>query len=125
MTHSTLNGSPAGADTGSRILVAGDDPARRAAVLHDLSESLPAGAQLGEAGAMEEVLERASSSSVVMLAGDIGGLPAESAMQLLGHRHPDLPVVALRRPMGAARRGANRRGRPTGAIRRGMAPAGR
>jgi hypothetical protein len=127
MTPSTLNGPPAGARTSSRILVAGDDPARRAAVLHDLSESLPAGAQLGEAGAMSEVLERASSSSVVMLAGDIGGLPAESAMQLLGHRHPSLPVVALGRPLSRTRRSTTRRGgRPTaGTTRRGVASAGR
>ncbi|HXA55249.1 MAG TPA: hypothetical protein VNV37_10305 [Solirubrobacteraceae bacterium] len=80
----------------SRILVAGADPAQRAAVLHDLSETLPASAQIGEACAVAEVLERASSSSVVMLAGDIGELSAESMMQLLGDRHPGLPVVALR-----------------------------
>lgn len=99
MSPSTLNNStlerPVAAHSASRILVAGDDPAQRAAVLHDLSESLPAGAQLGEAGAIAEVLERAPSSSVVMLAGDIGGVSAESAMQLLGDRHPSLPVVAL------------------------------
>ncbi len=122
---STRNGPTAPTATDSRILVAGDDPAQRAAVLHDLSESLPAGAQLGEAGAMSEVLERAASSSVVMLAGDIGGVSAESAMQLLGHHHPDLPVVALGRPARSTRRGATRRGRPTSAPRRGVASAGR
>jgi hypothetical protein len=79
----------------SRILVAGADPAQRAAVLHDLSQSLPDGAQLGEAGAVSEVLERAPASSVVMLAGDLGEVSAESLMHMLGSRHPSLPVVAL------------------------------
>ncbi len=79
----------------SRILVAGTDPEQRAAVLHDLSEALPPETQLGEAGAVSEVLAQAPSSSVVMLAGDVGGVSAESLMQMLGNRHPSLPVVAL------------------------------
>jgi bifunctional N-acetylglucosamine-1-phosphate-uridyltransferase/glucosamine-1-phosphate-acetyltransferase GlmU-like protein len=79
----------------SRILVAGADPEQRAAVLHDLSEALPPDTQLGEADAVSEVLAQAPSSSVVMLAGDLGGVSAESLMQMLGSRHPSLPVVAL------------------------------
>ncbi|HSZ70637.1 MAG TPA: hypothetical protein VK756_09765 [Solirubrobacteraceae bacterium] len=79
----------------SRILVAGADPARRAAVLADLSEALPADTQFGEAGAAWEVLEQAPSSGVVMLAGDLAEVTAESLMHVLGHRHPSLPVVAL------------------------------
>jgi hypothetical protein len=80
----------------SRILVAGADAQQRAAVLQDLSESLPAAStQLGEAGAVWEVLEQAPSSSVVMLAGDLGEVSAESLMEVLGRRHPSLPVVAL------------------------------
>jgi hypothetical protein len=81
--------------SGQRILVAGADPARRAAVLHDLSEALPASAQLGEAGAVSEVLAQASSSSVVMLADDLEEISAESLMMMLGSRHPSLPIVAL------------------------------
>jgi hypothetical protein len=79
----------------SRILVAGADAARRAAVLHNLSETLPPGAQLGEACAVSEVLEQAPVSSVVMLAGDLDEVSAESLMLMLGSRHPSLPVVAL------------------------------
>ncbi len=93
----------------SRILVAGADPAQRAAVLHDLSESLPEGAQLGEAGAVSEVLERAPASSVVMLAGDLDDVSAESVMHMLGSRHPSLPVVALGPP--AVRTSAHSPGR--------------
>ena len=40
----------------SRILVAGADPEQRAAVLHDLNEALPPDTQIGEAGAIAEVL---------------------------------------------------------------------
>jgi hypothetical protein len=79
----------------SRILVAGADPERRAAVLADLAEALPADTQFGEAGAAWEVLEQAPSSGVVMLAGDLDEVTAESLMHVLGHRHPSLPVVAL------------------------------
>jgi hypothetical protein len=79
----------------SRILVAGADADRRAAVLRDLSEALPDDTQFGEAGAAWEVLEQAPSSGVVMLAGDLDEVTAESLMHVLGHRHPSLPVVAL------------------------------
>ena len=90
MSPSTLS-----AEQHSRILVAGADPKQRAAVLHDLSEALPANTQLGEACAVSELLEQAPSSSVVMLAGDLGETSAESLMHMLGSRHPSLPVVAL------------------------------
>jgi len=83
------------AERPSRILVAGADPEQRAAVLHDLNEALPADTQIGEAGAVSEVLEQAPSSSVVMLAGDLGEVSAESLMHVLGSRHPSLPVIAL------------------------------
>ncbi len=94
MSPATLHTEPR-----SRILVAGADAQQRAAVLHDLSESLPASTQLGEAGAVWEVLEQAPSSSVVMLAGDLGEISAESLMEVLGRRHPKLPVVALGPPL--------------------------
>jgi hypothetical protein len=93
MTPSTLS-----AERHSRILVAGADPEQRAAVLHDLSEALPSDTQLGEATAVSEVLAQAPSSSVVMLAGDLGEVSAESLMHMLGSRHPSLPVVALGLP---------------------------
>jgi hypothetical protein len=79
----------------SRILVAGADRARRAALLHDLSQALPADTVIGEAGAASEVLEQAPCSSVVMLAGDFGEVSAETLMHELGTRHPSLPVIAL------------------------------
>jgi hypothetical protein len=78
-----------------RILVAGADPGKRAAVVRDLRETLPPDTRLGEAGAVWEVLEQAPSCGVVMLADDLGDVSARSLMRLLGQRHPRLPVVAL------------------------------
>jgi hypothetical protein len=79
----------------SPILVAAADPEERAAVLRNLSATLPADTQFEEASGVSEVLEQAPSSGVVMLAGELGEVSAESLMRLLGHRHPSLPVVAL------------------------------
>jgi hypothetical protein len=93
-TPQPLDATPQ-APSRSRILVAGADPQLRATVLRDLSESLPAETQFGEAGAAWEVLEQAPSSGVVMLAGDLDEVTAESLMHVLGHRYPSLPVVAL------------------------------
>jgi hypothetical protein len=85
----------AAAQARSRILIAAADPEQRAAVRRELSEALPENTQFGEAGAAWEVLDQASSSGVVMLAGDLAEVTAESLMHVLGHRHPSLPVVAL------------------------------
>lgn len=46
-----------------------------------------------QAGALWEVLARASESSMVVLGGELDDVPAESVMQMLAHRHPTLPVV--------------------------------
>jgi hypothetical protein len=78
-----------------RILVAGADPGKRAAVVRDLRETLPADTRLGEAGAVWEVLEQAPTCGVVMLADDLGDVSAQSLMRVLGQRYPSLPVVAL------------------------------
>jgi hypothetical protein len=89
-----------------RILVAGADPCKRAAVVRDLRETLPSDTRLGEAGAVWEVLEQAPSCGVVMLADDLGDVSARSLMRLLGRRHPRLPVVALDASRYAPARGA-------------------
>lgn len=83
------------------ILVAGSDAERRSTLLRELSERLPKGTRFEEATATWEVLERAPSSRIVMLAGDLDGSSPESVMHLLGNRHPLLPVLALSAP-GAA-----------------------
>jgi hypothetical protein len=31
----------------------------------------------------------------VILSGELEGIPAQSLMQMLGHRHPEVPVVCI------------------------------
>jgi hypothetical protein len=82
----------------SRILVAGADATRRAEILQGLAATLPPDTPFQEAGAVAEILEQAPRSGVVMLAGEIDDISADSLMELLGHRHPRLPVISLRDP---------------------------
>jgi succinyl-CoA synthetase alpha subunit len=82
-------------DEGRSILIAGGDPERRSALVQELSQRLPAGTCFEQVDATWEMLERAPSSRMVMLAGELDGSSPESAMHLLGSRHPRLPVVAL------------------------------
>jgi hypothetical protein len=77
------------------VLVAGPDAASRAAVLHDLAETMRPSTVFTEADAFWEVLVRAPSSSMVILSGELDELPPESLMQMLAHRHPGLPVVSI------------------------------
>jgi len=83
---------------GHPVLVAGGDSAGRAAVMRDLSESMPSSTTFAEAGAFWEVLVQAPDTSMVILSGELDELPAESLMQMLAHRHPGLPVVSLSAP---------------------------
>lgn len=106
----------AAANARSRILVAGADSEQRAAVLRELSEALPSDTQFGEARAAWEVLEQAPSSGVVMLAGDLTEVTAESLMHVLGHRHPSLPVVALGVVAGSGPAGPERTPRVASAV---------
>lgn len=106
----------AAAKARARILVAGADAEQRAAVLRELSEALPNDTQFGEAGAAWEVLDQAPSSGVVMLAGDLAEVTAESLMHVLGHRHPSLPVVALGVVAGGGPSGPGRPARVASAV---------
>jgi hypothetical protein len=77
------------------VLVAGGDSSARAAVMRDLTRSMPASTTFEQAGAVWEVLVRAARSSMVILSGELDEVSAESLMQMLAHRHPSLPVVSL------------------------------
>jgi hypothetical protein len=79
----------------TRILVVGADAGRRATLLRELMATLPSNTAFEEAGEVWEVLQHAPSSGVVMLTGDLQDVSAESLMNLLGNRHPRLPVVTL------------------------------
>jgi len=80
------------------VLLAGANAWLRA----ELRATLPPRTVFAEASDVAEVLERARSSRLVILAGDLDDADAESMMHLLGQRHPQLPVVCVEEPMPAA-----------------------
>jgi chloramphenicol 3-O-phosphotransferase len=85
--------------TSSRpIILAGADSAQRAAVLHELTHTLPEGSTFVEVDAFWEVLEQAPHSRMVIFSGDLEDGAAEAHMRTLRRRHPDLPVASLKTP---------------------------
>jgi len=82
-------------DDASPILIAGRDRASRAEVLDTLSEMMGPGAAFEEAETFSEVLLRAPASRMVVLSGELDGIPPESLRRMLAHRDPDLPVATL------------------------------
>jgi hypothetical protein len=79
----------------SPILIAGRDRVSRAEVLDTLSETMGPGAEFEQAETFSEVLLRAPASRIVVLSGELDGIPSESLRHMLAHRHPDLPVATL------------------------------
>ena len=77
------------------VLLAGGAQSARTAVLSELADSMPPSTSFEQAGAIWEVLARAPQSKMVILSGELEGIPAQSLMQMLGHRHPEVPVVCL------------------------------
>jgi hypothetical protein len=82
-------------DGPTRVLIAGADPGRRATLLDELSETLPASTVFEETDAVCEVLEHAPGSRMAFITGDLDDTPAESLMHMLAHRHPELPVLVV------------------------------
>jgi hypothetical protein len=78
------------------ILVAGADPAQRAAVLGELTQTLPDGTCFEEASAFWEVLARSPECRIVIFSGDLKEGAAEELMLTLRQRHPGLPTVSLK-----------------------------
>lgn len=79
----------------SSVLVAGGERDSRAAVMRDLTATMPANTRFDEASDAWQVLALAPESRVVVLSGDLGDLSAKSAMHMLAHRLPEKPVVSL------------------------------
>jgi hypothetical protein len=77
------------------ILLAGGGQSARTSVLKDLSRSMPPSTSFEQAEAIWEVLARAPQSKLVILSGALEGIPAQALMQMLGHRHPEVPVVCI------------------------------
>ena len=79
----------------NRVLVAGADARRRATLRAELAQTMPASTVFDEAHAVCEVLGRAPTSRMAVLAGDLDDAPAATVMQMLAHRHPELPVLVV------------------------------
>lgn len=77
------------------VLLAGGDQSARTAVLGDLAKSMPPSTSFEQASAIWEVLARAPQSKIVILSGALEGISAQTLMQMLGHRHPEVPVVCI------------------------------
>jgi hypothetical protein len=82
----------------TRILLAGADAERRATLLGELSQTLPESTVFEQADAVCGALEHASGSRMAFIAGDLDDAPAESLLQTLAHRHPELPVLIVDGP---------------------------
>jgi uncharacterized protein (DUF779 family) len=82
-------------DRPTRVLLAGADAGRRATLLDELSRTLPANTVFEQAGAVCDVLEHAPGSRMAFITGDLDDAPAESLLQTLAHRHPELPVLVV------------------------------
>jgi hypothetical protein len=82
-------------DNDSPVLVAGPDPAGRAEVLASLAAAMPDRTIFQEVGTFWEVLVRAPAIRMVVLSGELDGIPTESLLHMLGNRHPELPVISL------------------------------
>lgn len=82
----------------SPVLLASADAQQRALLRAELGAQLPSRTPFAEADDVSSVLERARFSRMVVLAGDLADADAESLMRLLGHRHPELPVISVQEP---------------------------
>jgi hypothetical protein len=83
------------------VLLAGADEHERAILRAEFGATLPPRTRWVEADDITGVLERAAYSRMVILAGDLNDADAESSMRLLGHRHPELPVICVDAPLPA------------------------
>jgi CheY-like chemotaxis protein len=83
------------------VLLAGADERSRALLRAEFGATLPPRTRWVEAGDVAEALERAAHSRMVILAGDLDDVDAESLMRMLGRRHPELPVIFVEAPQQA------------------------
>ena len=78
--HARLPTCAAGLDGPACVLLAGSDAGRRAALLDELAQTLPASTVFAEADAVCDVLEHAPDSRMAFITGDLDDAPAESLM---------------------------------------------
>ena len=85
-----------------RILIVAARARRRALVHRELAAALAPETVFTQAGNVWEVLAQAPLSGVVMLAEDLPDVSARTLRELLGRRHPWLPIVVLDAPEAEA-----------------------
>ena len=79
--------------TGARVVVADGDAPRRAALLDELTQQLPARTRFVEASSVAQALELARGSRMVVIGGAVRGASASSLARSLERRYPDVHVV--------------------------------
>jgi len=94
--------SPLAARRRAPVLLAGADANRRAVLRAEFGAKLSRRTTFLQADDVSEVLERAPSSRMVILAGRLDDADADATMRLLGARHPRLPVICVEEPMPVA-----------------------
>lgn len=82
----------------ARVLVADGDGSRRAALLDELTQRMPARTSFVEAATVAQALELARDSRMVVIGGDVHGASAGALARLLAHRCPDVRVHDLTAP---------------------------
>jgi hypothetical protein len=82
---------------GPRVVIADGDAKRRAALLEELGEALPAGTVFLEASTVSEALDRARGSRMLVVGGALDDASAAHLARLIGRRYPDLHVVDAER----------------------------
>jgi hypothetical protein len=83
------------------ILLAGANLVERAAVLQELTHTLPGDTVFEEVGAFWEILARAPQCRMVIFSGDLADGCAEGLANVLRTRYPDLSVLSLKTPASA------------------------
>jgi len=86
--------------SGPRILIVARGADERMLVRKEMSGALAAETAFAEAGNVWEVLQQAPHCGVVMLAGALPDVSTRTLTELLGRRHPWLPIVVLDPPQG-------------------------
>lgn len=71
----------------------------------ELTDALAPDTAFAEAGNIWEVLQQAPQCGVVMLAAPLTDVSARTLTELLGRRHPWLPIVVLDPPDAEAQTG--------------------
>ena len=89
------------ATPGAPVLLAGADALRRGVLREEFGTTFPPLTKFAEADDVAGVLERAGTSRMVILAGELDDADTESLTRLLGRRHPELPVIRIDAPVPA------------------------